>query len=441
MAHRMDRTLVRAFPYLVLSLALAAGCKHQQPAVDFNSALPPGAVALRKIPPSQYPDFSHCTWNLNLLPQSVAASIDYMTHGSSRQFFPYLDISHDRALATLYAFQEVLTNAAGQGAPGTYIDQQIRSRFEVYKSIGAPKPEGGGYTDRVLFTGYFTPIYDASLTRTAEFAWPIYKRPQDLVADPMGKTLGRRTPDGQVVPYWTRKQIESENKLAGQEMLYLRTRWEAYVVTVQGSARLRMRDGKLLEIGFAGQNGYEYTSPGKRMVADNAIDIRDLNFRALSAYFAAHPDAMDKYLWLNERTVFFTERPGGPFGALNVPITTFASIATDKNEWPNAYPRSMPAFLDVPIPTSTNPSQNWRFRGFMMDQDSGGAIRASGRCDIFMGIGDQGEQLAGHQLSEGELYYIALKPEQVPPIPERQANAGDKAGGVRTELHCSEFGL
>ena len=49
----------------------------------------------------------------------------------------------------------------------------------------------------------------------------------------------------------------------------------------------------------------------------------------------------------------------------------------------------------------------------MLDQDSGGAIRAAGRCDLYMGVGPQAEQLAGHQLYPGRLYYLALRPEAV----------------------------
>ena len=90
-----------------------------------------------------------------------------------------------------------------------------------------------------------------------------------------------------------------------------------------------------------------------------------------------------------------------------------ATIATDKtlDKTVNmtVYPRALPSFLSVDMPRTDNPAQNWHFTGFMMDQDTGGAIRASGRCDIYMGIGPSAEQSAGHQLSEGELYYIAVK--------------------------------
>ena len=44
---------------------------------------------------------------------------------------------------------------------------------------------------------------------------------------------------------------------------------------------------------------------------------------------------------------------------------------------------------------------------------TGGAIRAPGRADIFMGTGEGAETLAGTQKAEGRLYYFFVKPEFV----------------------------
>ena len=48
--------------------------------------------------------------------------------------------------------------------------------------------------------------------------------------------------------------------------------------------------------------------------------------------------------------------------------------------------------------------------GFVCDQDTGGAIRAPGRCDIYMGVGPSAGRLAGGTYQEGRLYYFFLKP-------------------------------
>jgi membrane-bound lytic murein transglycosylase A len=122
-------------------------------------------------------------------------------------------------------------------------------------------------------------------------------------------------------------------------------------------------------------------------------------------YFQANPVSMDRYLWLNQRTTFFTETRGGPFGAINVPVTPFATIATDKS----VYPAGMVAFVKVP---TSYAGKNLGGR-FMSDQDRGGAIRSAGRCDIYMGVGEGAEQMSGRQLSTGRLYYLAVKQELV----------------------------
>ena len=53
---------------------------------------------------------------------------------------------------------------------------------------------------------------------------------------------------------------------------------------------------------------------------------------------------------------------------------------------------------------------NRRYTGFALDQDTGGAIRAPGRCDVYMGVGDEAGNLAGKVYTEGQLYYLFLKP-------------------------------
>ena len=397
-------------PGLLTALLLTA-CHHPappapKPAIDFAAPLPAGTLALRKLSPGEYPDFSAAISAANIVSISNAIdnSLKYLAAPSSRQFFPYLDITHDRAIETLQTLKQVIAgesqNAALDG--GRRFDTVIKNTFDVYETIGAPDPSTGSYTGQVLFTAYFTPIYEASLTRTDKFQYPIYRRPKDLLLDAAGEHAGRKLPDGSVVPYYTRQQIDQQHVLAGQELCWLADPFDVYVVNVQGSARLRLPDGRIYEIGYNGNNGYPYVSPGDQMVADGVITQEDRSAKTIRAYFAAHPEAMDHYLSLNARYIFFSQRPGGPFGKLNVPVTPFGTIATDKS----VYPRAMPAFLDVPMVTANGVAP---FHGLMLDQDTGGGIRAAGRCDIYVGVGPAAEQIAGQQLFTGKLYYLAVK--------------------------------
>src|SRR5205085_11908481 len=118
----------------------------------------------------------------------------------------------DRAVATLRAMRQML---ATPGGPDW--NAMVRQDFDVYQSVGAPQPDNTGYTGQVLFTGYYTPICDASPTRAGPYQWPLYKKPADLPPAAVG-------PDGTAAgggaPYYTRAEIERGGKLAGQELVW-----------------------------------------------------------------------------------------------------------------------------------------------------------------------------------------------------------------------------
>jgi membrane-bound lytic murein transglycosylase A len=388
-------------------LVLPIGCKPPQPAtkktINFSQELPPGTDALRKLLANQYPDFSAAAtaFNLPRLNTALDHSLAYLAKPGSARDFPCQDITHDRAVASLQALRVLIENEIQNPANdgGHRFDAAIKSQFDVYQSVGAMDPNTNQFTGDVLFTAYFTPTYDASLTRTGPFQYPLYKFPPDMVKDAGGAIVQRKMPDGSLGPAYTRGQIEQQHALDGDEFVYLPDRFQAYIITIQGSARLRLTDGRILEVGNTGTNGYQYVSPGRQMLADGVITKQQLTLSGLRNYFTAHPEAMDHYLPMNPRDVFFTERPGGPFGSLDEPVTPFGTVATDKS----VFPRSLPVFVVAPLPNSAGNLQT--FRGIMFDQDTGGAIRSAGRCDIYMGLGEQ----AGQELNVGQLYYLAVK--------------------------------
>jgi membrane-bound lytic murein transglycosylase A len=386
----------------LLTLSLVAGCPKPQPPLappqkNYNAELPPGQVALVKIPPEQYPDFSGGWEHRTNLEYAARYSLDYLHRPSSQHFFPYLDISHERAIASNEAFLEVLQSARSPQE----LDQMIKQRFEVYMSRGCDE------RGTVLYTGYYRPIFDARMHPDNEFRYPLYKRPADLVQDPVTGIYSRQGGGA----YLTRAQIE-HGALNGKglELCYLRDRFETYIVTVQGSARLRMQDGSYFDIGYHGDNGHEYKSIGQNLVSQGLIKPEQLSLQGLIAFFKEHPEQLDPALAVNSRYVFFTPRSGGPFGCLNVPVTPFRTIATDKQ----VYPRASVGFMQTQLPARMpdHSIQSCQYSGFAMDQDAGGAIRAAGRCDVFLGTGPEVGELAGRTFAEGKLYYIFVKPGQ-----------------------------
>jgi membrane-bound lytic murein transglycosylase A len=383
--------------FLLMALLVLAGCQkritstltvHPDPPKDYNRLLPPGELALRKITdPSQIPDYTAALSNLDRLREAIANSLNYMAKPSSKTFYPYGDITHERAVRSL----QELESLVGAGLSPRQMNTVLRERFDTYISVGCD--------DRgtVLFTGYYTPIFDGSPIRTDRFRYPLYKPPADLLKEPDGTILGQRGPDGRIRPYPSREEIHKSNAFAGNELVWLGDPFEVYIAHVQGSAKIRLPDGQIETVGYAANNGWEYRGIVQKMIADGKLTSKSINLKAMIDYFKAHPADVERYVNLNPRFVFFRFEKGDPRGSLNEPVIPFRTIATDKS----IYPRAMFAFVAADLARPV---------GFALDQDAGGAIRAAGRCDVYMGVGDRAGELAGGTYREGQLYYLFIKP-------------------------------
>jgi membrane-bound lytic murein transglycosylase A len=364
---------------------------------DYGRQLALGQLALVKITdPNEIPDFSAAWADLSGLHEAIARSLDYLAKPSSARCFPYGDIPRDKAVASLRAFDALIA----QRVPASQINQVIRQQFDVYTSVGW---DGRG---TVLFTGYYTPILEASPVQTERFRYPLYRAPAGILKDEEGNVQGVKMADGSVQKMADRAGLESSGQLKGLELVWLADKFEVYIAQVQGSAKLRMPDGSLKTVGYTANNGYEYKSVGEAMVKDGKVAEKDLSLQWMIRYFRAHGDELDRYVKANPRFVFFAESDGPPRGCLNEPVTTWRTIATDKS----IFPRACLAMVRTRRPQMQGASvQMTAFNNFACDQDAGGGIRAPGRCDIYMGEGDSAADLAGRTKEEGRLYYLFLK--------------------------------
>jgi len=385
-------SLFSVFPLLagcdLLSVVPTEGSPLQP---DYGRPLPPGEMALEKITdPSMYPDFGLGFGERDSMLLAIDGTLDYFAKPSSLQWFPYLDISHERSIMSLEAFRDLLQTATS----AEELNQGIVENFDVYRSKGWDR------SGTVLFTGYCQPIYDASEVRTERFRFPLYGLPEELLKDEFGTPLGWR---GRTASP-TRKEF-SDGFLEGRglELYWLEGELEAYIVHVQGSAKLRLPDGSMREVGYAGKTERPYVGLGASLVEAGKIDRGALNLFAVKQYFERHPDELREFLDRNESYVFFTESEGGPYGSMNIPVTPYRTLATDKK----VFPRGGITFAETTVPTTSGGYQP--FHQFGVDQDTGGAIRSAGRADIFLGTGPQAERIAGGTNAEGMLWYIYLK--------------------------------
>ncbi len=383
---------------LLFITTIIAGCRSRQRAeTAYDRPLLPGQSALRKITdPYEIPDFTMACFDLTDMRTAIDRSLNYLSKPSSQQFFPLGDVTHKRAVDSLKAFAEMMDSRLTPRS----MNEAIRAKFDVYMSVGCDD------FGTVLFTGYYTPIFDGSMTRTERFKYPLYKTPKDLVKGPDGETLGQRNPGGVLMQYPPRAIIESTKMLAGTELIWLGDPFEVYIAHVQGSAKIRLPNSKLITVGYAANNGHDYKSISKELINDGRIRTDQLSLAAMIDYFKANPNLVDTYVWRNPRFVFFEIQDGEPRGSINEQVIPLRTIATDKS----IFPRGCLTFVSTRLPRETAGAiSNQFYSGFALDQDTGGAIRAPGRCDVYMGIGDEAGKLAGQTYQEGKLYYLFLK--------------------------------
>nr|WP_322879361.1 MltA domain-containing protein [Pseudocalidococcus azoricus] len=296
-----------------------------------------------------------------------------------------------RVIQSLRRFRQLVTHSPNPQA----LQAAVKKEFAFYQAVGNDQ------AGTVHFTGYYEAVYSASLVPTLEYRYPIYGRPVGFETWPQ--------------PHPTRLELEgkdglqgSQGKLKGLELAWLKDRLEAFLIQVQGSAQLQLTNGQIMTVGYAGKTNFPYTSIGQELIKDGKIPREELTLPRLIAYFQANPSEMNNYIPRNESFVFFRNTQGGQAeGSINVPVTAERSIATDKSLWP---PGAL-AIINTVIPPKLTQGHNsgQPVSRFVLDQDTGSAIKGPGRVDIFMGTGNVAKARAGLINTDGELYYLLLK--------------------------------
>ena len=379
----------------VLALALAlVGCVSNP---DYNQALPEGAPALLEVEADEIPEFD-MDWGMrDELGASLEQSLRWIDRPHAKNFFPIEGVTCERARASLVRFKEILETTSSR----MEFDERIRDEFTWYVSAG-----WNGRGDGVRFTGYCTPLLTGSLEQGGPYQFPLYALPPDLKKDKSGATLGWQVGD-QLLPYPGRSAIDGGGLLKGKglELVWLANPLDAFIAHVNGSAFITLPDGSLFRLGYAGKNGAPYHSLGKELADDGILKRDGLNLQRIRSWAeTADPELVREYLFRNPSYVFFQPIKSTPHGSLDVPVTAQRSIATDKT----LFPRGSVCFVDAELPGAFD-GEHIRMQQFMMDQDTGGAIRTAGRTDLYMGIGPEAEAIAGRINSPGQLYYLFLK--------------------------------
>ncbi|MFN6154765.1 MltA domain-containing protein [Anabaena sp. AL09] len=330
--------------------------------------------------------------NKKALLQSIDYSLQYLQTEQAITAYQKSEITRERVYNSLQRFRQLLISTKSPQA----LQAAIEKEFVFYQSVGRDNK------GTVLFTAYYEPLYLASRQPTKEFRYPAYRSPADL--------------ESWAKPHPSRSELEgvdglqgSKGKLKGLELFWFKDRLEPYMIQIQGSAKLKLTDGTQTTIGYASNTAYNYRSLGRSLVDDGKFPLEGLNMPIILDYFRKHPQDLNIYIPRDQSFVFFQETYGKPAqGSISVPLTPERSIATDKSLMP---PGAL-ALIRAPFPyiNKSNKIENRLVSRYVLDQDTGGAIKGAGRVDYFLGTGEAAGERAGVTVSNGQLFYLLLKP-------------------------------
>ena len=372
------------------------------------SAMYPGAPPSHKYS-SHAPDLFFDDMDRESLKKVIANQLKAMRGKSRRNKHRLGNVIVTTAdlIETLERFSKLLD----QNLSLKEFSRQIRKKFIIYSA-------GRGKSKRTLFTGYYTPLVEASRVKTKEYIYPLYNMPIDLPdsrlayrqASVLGvgrNGFGMRALQRKML---TRKEIDGLNLLRNKnlEVAWLKDDLERFFLHIQGSGILQYADGVQEGVQYAGSNRYPYKSVGKLMIRDRAITVAQGSMQGIKKYFKDNPHHIEKYLYQNKRYIFFSPTDRLPTGSGGGELVAGRSIATDKS----LYPAGGLGFVMAkkPILDANFKIVGWKnFVRFVLDQDTGSAIRGRGRADLYFGVGEEAGAAAGHYMQRGKLFYLVRK--------------------------------
>ncbi|RXK13570.1 peptidoglycan N-acetylmuramoylhydrolase [Halarcobacter mediterraneus] len=269
--------------------------------------------------------------------------------------------------------------------------------YELYNNDG---------TDTGVITGYYEPLLKGSLTQSEKYKYPIYKTPDDMYIVDLssiypelkkyrlrGKIKGNR-----IIPYDDREKINDRDDL--EAICYVDDRFDLFFLHIQGSGKVQLENGDILNIGYANQNGHKYKGIGGMLLKEGVLKGYGASMQGIKAYLKDNPKRVDEILHANKSYIFFSKRGQGATGALGTELVAQRNLAVDRKY----IPLGMPVFIN----TKNSVTQE-KIDRLMVAADVGGAIKGEIRADFFYGNGKDAEVYAGGMKEQGKLTILVPK--------------------------------
>ena len=270
-----------------------------------------------------------------------------------------------------------------------------------------PADHGAG-----LLTGYYEPELRGTLAPGGAFRTPLRAAPPGLAPDA-------------VLPRPRRHRGGRAGRARARRSLWVDDPVDAFFLQIQGSGRVRLAEGGVLRVGYAGRNGQPYVAIGRLLIERGAIAREAMSMQAIRAWLAAAAAgggagaaACQPLL----RLLPPPRRAGAGGGA-----DRHARRAADAGAVPRGGSGAMCRSARRCGSCTQDPVDGSPIRRLVLAQDTGGAIRGRARGDLFWGWGAAAEQRAGLMQDRAARVFV-LQPRRMPPVaPTPAAAAGSAA--------------
>ncbi|UYO54136.1 murein transglycosylase A [Rhodopseudomonas palustris] len=271
-------------------------------------------------------------------------------------------------------------------------------------------------------TGYYEPVIEGSPVKTDDYTVPVYRRPSNLfvrgykqdAALPNGGPVFRKIGRRKLVPYYDRGEIE-DGAVDGRglEICWLKSQTDLLFAQIQGSARIKLPDGRVIRINYDAHNGFPYTPVGRILIERGIIPREEMSMHRIRDWMDANPEGAKELRRANRSYVFFRKvelkDDDEAIGAQGVPLTPGRSIAVDKG----LHVYGTPFFITGELPIDS-PTAKTAFRRLMIGQDTGSAIVGPARADLYFGAGAEAGAVAGR--IRHPIAFAMLVPKSLDPV-------------------------
>jgi membrane-bound lytic murein transglycosylase A len=280
--------------------------------------------------------------------------------------------------------------------------QFFEAHFQAFRVTDGERPQG-------LFTGYYEPLLQGSLTQSKHYPVPVYAKPRDLVAftseelEATGLSYGRRV-DGKPQSYDTRKDIENGSLVGKAEIICWLSDWvDAFFMHVQGQGRVALDDGNFIRLSYSGKAGHPYSGIGHILIERGVASPDKMSMQVLRDWMRHNPNEARELMWNNKSYIFFqrtevSDAALGGIGAAKVNLTPLHSLAVDRAYWMFG----TPLWIETTMPPEA-PEPNAAINRLMIAQDTGTAIKGIVRGDFFWGWENDAITIAGNMKSAGAM--------------------------------------